>query len=48
MNTTGQMGCAVGYAASICHKHNVLPRDIYLSHINELKELIINSNKNKP
>ncbi len=42
MNTTGQMGGAVGYAASLCNKYNVFPRDIYHSHIDELKELIVN------
>ena len=42
MNTTGQMGIAVGYAASLCKKLNALPRDIYLSHIEELKALIKN------
>ncbi|MFC2120586.1 FAD-dependent oxidoreductase [Bacteroidota bacterium] len=42
MNTTGQMGIAVGYAASLCKKHNTLPRDIYQSYIEELKSLIEN------
>jgi hypothetical protein len=40
MNTTGQMGVAVGYAASLCKKYNTNPRGIYFSHIDELKNLI--------
>jgi hypothetical protein len=40
MNTTGQMGVAVGYAASLCKKHSTDPRGIYTSHIEELKNLI--------
>ena len=40
MHTTGQMGVAVGYAASLCKKHNALPRDVYNDHIKELQSLI--------
>jgi hypothetical protein len=40
MNTTGQMGVAVGYAASLCKKYNTDPRGIYQSHIKELRTLI--------
>jgi hypothetical protein len=40
MNTTGQMGVAVGYAASLCRKYNTNPRGVYLNHIDELKKLI--------
>jgi len=40
MNTTGQMGVAVGYAASLCRKYKTNPRGIYLNHIEELKKLI--------
>ena len=40
MHTTGQMGVAVGYAASLCKKHNTGPRGIYENHIAELRELI--------
>lgn len=40
MNTTGQMGVAVGYAASICKKYNTDPRGVYNLHIEELKNLI--------
>jgi len=39
-NTTGQMGVAVGYAASLCSKYKTNPRGIYLAHIGELKDLI--------
>jgi hypothetical protein len=40
MNTTGQMGVAVGYAASLCRKYNSSPRGVYKDHIGELQELI--------
>jgi hypothetical protein len=40
MNTTGQMGVATGYAASLCKKYQTNPRGVYLSHIEELKNLI--------
>jgi hypothetical protein len=40
MNTTGQMGVAVGYAASLCRKYNTSPRGVYLNHIDVLKNLI--------
>jgi len=40
MNTTGQMGVAVGYAASLCRKYNTNPRGVYKSHIPELQKLI--------
>jgi len=39
MRTIGMMGEVVGKAASICVKHNVLPRDVYTSHLDELKQL---------
>lgn len=39
-NTTGQMGVATGYAASLCKKYNTGPRGIYQSHIKELLALI--------
>jgi FAD dependent oxidoreductase len=48
MNTTGQMGAAVGYASSLCVKYKTNPRAIYNNHIDELKELILNSNNCKP
>ncbi len=45
MNTTGQMGVVTGYAASLCKKYQVNPRDIYFSHMDELKELIKDTGK---
>jgi len=41
MLTTGQMGAAVGIAASLCKKHDVNPRDIYTDHLDEYWELIM-------
>jgi hypothetical protein len=38
--TTGMMGEVVGMAASVCKKHNALPRDVYPSYFDELKELM--------
>ena len=40
MRTTGQMGAAVGYAASLCKKYKVNPRDIYTHHLKEYMDLI--------
>ncbi len=42
MRTTGQMGAAVGLAASICKKYNASPRDVYTTHLQEYLELIEN------
>ena len=42
MNTTGQMGIAVGYAAALCMKHETIPRMIYEEHIDELTTTIKN------
>ena len=39
MNTTGQMGVAVGYAAVLCKKYSAMPREIYKKHIEELVTL---------
>ncbi len=44
MHTTGQMGAAVGYAASLCKKHKTNPRGIYLNYLDEFKQLINESN----
>ena len=44
MNTTGQMGCAVGYAASLCIKNSASPRDVYANHLSQLLKLIEDSN----
>lgn len=40
MNTTGQMGAAVGIAAALCKKHQVTPREIYQKHLKEYLALI--------
>ena len=40
MLTTGQMGAAVGLAASICKKYNINPRDVYRNYLDEYLELI--------
>jgi hypothetical protein len=40
MNTTGQMGVAVGYAASLCKKYRTDPRGVYNKQISELQTLI--------
>lgn len=40
MNTTGQMGAAVGLAAAICKKHNVNPREVYKTYLQEYLSLI--------
>lgn len=40
MRTLGVLGEVVGLAASICKEENCLPRDIYTTHFNKLKELM--------
>jgi hypothetical protein len=45
MRTTGQMGAAVGYAASLCKKHQCSPRQLYEDHLSEYLELIQNSDQ---
>ena len=40
MRTTGQMGAAVGLAASLCKKYHCTPREIYQSHLQEYLQLI--------
>lgn len=40
MNTCGQMGVAVGYAAALCTQYGIMPRDVYESHIAELQAMI--------
>ena len=44
MRTTGQMGAAVGLAASICKKYGVTPRDIYTDHLEEYMQLVESNN----
>jgi len=43
MRTTGQMGAAVGYAASLCLQHQCSPRDIYEVHLDNYMQLIRSS-----
>jgi len=38
--TTGQMGIACGYAAALCTKYKCAPREIYKSHIRELRVMV--------
>ena len=40
MRTTGQMGAAVGFAASLCKKYEVNSRDIYTGYLDEYMKLI--------
>ncbi len=40
IRTHGMMGEVVGMAASICKKHGCNPRDVYTTHLDELKELM--------
>lgn len=40
MNTCGQMGVAVGYAASLMKKHGTTPRGVYEKHLDELVALV--------
>jgi hypothetical protein len=40
MRTGGMMGEVVGMAASLCKKHNCSPREVYASHLDELKALM--------
>jgi hypothetical protein len=44
MKTTGQMGAAVGYAASLCIEYKCDPRDIYEEHLEQYIQLIKTSN----
>jgi hypothetical protein len=44
MRTTGQMGAAVGYAASVCTLHQCSPRELYENHLSEYMGLVLNSN----
>jgi len=40
MKTCGQMGIATGYAAALCRKHGVRPREVGQQYIKELRALI--------
>lgn len=48
MLTTGQMGAAVGYAASLCNKYDTQPRSIYEQHLTEYMDLIISQQSPNP
>lgn len=45
MRTTGQMGAAVGYAASVCKKYKVTPREVYQKHLQEYMDLVLSSDE---
>jgi hypothetical protein len=38
--TTAMMGEVVGMAASVCKKYNILPREVYPEHLDDLKALM--------
>ncbi|MDR1223467.1 MAG: FAD-dependent oxidoreductase, partial [Tannerella sp.] len=38
--TTAMMGEVAGMAASVCKKYNILPRQVYLEHLDDLKNLM--------
>ncbi|GHV65530.1 pyridine nucleotide-disulfide oxidoreductase [Bacteroidia bacterium] len=38
--TTGMMGEVVGMAASVCKKHEIMPRQVYTEHLADLKTLM--------
>jgi hypothetical protein len=40
MLTTGQMGIATGYAASLCKTYGKMPKEVGVDHIDELRKLI--------
>ena len=40
MQTCGMMGEVVGMAASLCKRHDCLPREVYTEHLTELKGLM--------
>ena len=40
MRTLGMMGEVVGMAASLCKRQGCLPRGVYESHLDELKQLM--------
>ncbi len=43
MATCALLGQAVGTAAAVAHKHNVCAHDVYLYHINELQQRLLNA-----
>lgn len=48
MLTTGQMGASVGFAASVCNKYGINPREVYEKHLDEYMELIESQQQAKP
>ena len=46
MRTTGQMGAAVGYAASLCKQFRCSPRELYRDHLDSYMELVLGSDRN--
>ena len=40
MRTTAMMGEVVGLAASVCHRHGCMPRDVYRTHFADLQALM--------
>lgn len=48
MLTTGQMGAAVGFAATVCNKYDINPREVYEKHLEEYMELIESQQYSKP
>ena len=40
MRTTAMMGEVVGMAAAVCNRNSCLPRDVYTSHFDQLKEMM--------
>ena len=40
MRTCGMMGEVTGYAAKICNRHGVLPRDVYRDYLNEFIDML--------
>ena len=48
MGTNGMMGEALGRAALLCKKHNADPRHVYEKYLDEFKQLLKQSTKDKP
>jgi hypothetical protein len=46
-NTTGQMGVAVGAAASLCKKHDTTPRGVCQQHLAELQDIVFERGEHK-
>jgi hypothetical protein len=40
MRTTAMMGEVVGMAATICRRRKCMPRDVYYSHLEPLKQMM--------